>query len=231
MEIAIINERVPLGRMSQDAFDMILKNGWRILGSSMLRHNVVDYAGEISMTIPLRMRMDGFEFSKSQAKLFKKHSKFFQVKVQQIAIDEYKNQLFLKHCQRFRFGNHYASLLTFIGHEAWHIPVPGYEVEVYDQQKLVACSYFHLGQTTMSGTYCFFDPEYTKHSLGQFTMLLELRIAQQLGKAYYYSGYVHSTPSQFDYKLNFHNIERMDWETNEWLHVERLTVNAVRQPI
>ncbi len=230
MEIAFINERVPLRRMSQEAFDMLLENGWRILGSSVLRHTIVEYGGDVSATIPLRIRIDGFTFSKSQGKLLRKHSQQFQVKVQQIALDDYKYALFLKHCNRFRHGNHYTSLDTFITQESWRVPVPGYEVEVYDGSKLVACSYFHLGTVSVCGTYCFFDPEYTKHSLGQFTMLLELQIAQQLGKAYYYSGYAHSEPSQFDYKFNFNNLERMDWNTLVWLPLERSSTYGEAAP-
>ncbi len=208
---------------------MILEKGWRILGSSVLRHNVVDYGGEISLTIPLRIRMEGFELSKSQAKILRKHNQQFQVNVRQIELDAYKQELFLKHCNRFRHGNYYTSLDTFITPESWRLPVPGYEVEVYDGPKLVACSYFHLGSMALCGTYCFFDPEYTKHSLGQFTMLLELQITQQLGKTYYYSGYAHSTPSQFDYKFNFNNLERLNWDSMEWLPQERQIANLSKQ--
>jgi arginyl-tRNA--protein-N-Asp/Glu arginylyltransferase len=55
-------------------------------------------------------------------------------------------------------------------------------------------------------------------------MLLELLKAKELGKKYYYHGYVYDVPSQFDYKLNFTGLERMDWSTNLWHPMERLPV-------
>lgn len=222
MEIEIIHDRIPLEPMAPEVFDQFMEKGWRILGHIILRHSAVVYNDDVVLTIPLRILLDGFSFSKSQRKLFRLHKEKFRVNVQKIALTPAKNELFLKHCNRFRFGNHYTSLDTFITQNSWYNPVPGYEVEVYDGDKLVACSYFHLGAESFCGTYCFFDPDYVSDSLGTFTMLLELETARQMGKTYYYSGYIHHTPSQFDYKLNFNNLEKMDWETGRWTAQRRI---------
>ena len=48
------------------------------------------------------------------------------------------------------------------------------------------------------------------------TMLLELIKAREMGKRFYYHGYCYDVPSQFDYKMNFHNLESMDWKTGIW---------------
>jgi leucyl-tRNA---protein transferase len=216
MEVEIIHDRIPIDQIEPAVFDQLMAKGWRFLGNVMLRHNIIVYADEITLTIAVRIALTGFEFSKSQRKLLKQHGRFFTHKVQAIALTPEKNELFLKHCQRFRYGNHYTSLDTFITNESHIKPVQGYEIEVYDGGKLVACSYFHLGANSMSGTYCYFDPSYNKHSLGHYTMLLEIELAKTLGKDYYYSGYVHDKPSQFDYKLNFNNLEMYNWVTEVW---------------
>ncbi|MEY3239615.1 MAG: hypothetical protein RIR11_1053 [Bacteroidota bacterium] len=227
MEIEIIHDRIPLEPMSPEVFDQFMEKGWRILGYVILRHSAVVYNDEVVITIPLRIKMNGFAFSKSQRKILKTHKADFQYKVQKIALTKEKNDLFLKHCNRFRFGNHYTHLSTFITEDSGDIPVPGYEIEVYDGNKLIACSYFHIGSNSFCGTYCFFDPDYNKHSLGAFTMLLELEIAQQMGKEFYYSGYVHHTPSQFDYKLNFNNLEQMNWGNEEWQPQVRIPLGGL----
>ena len=51
----------------------------------------------------------------------------------------------------------------------------------------------------------------------------EIAKAQELGKKYYYHGYVYDVPSQFDYKLNFNNLEAMDWKTGQWRPQDRLS--------
>jgi arginyl-tRNA--protein-N-Asp/Glu arginylyltransferase len=45
-----------------------------------------------------------------------------------------------------------------------------------------------------------------------------------MGLDYYYHGYTHDIPSQFDYKLSFSGLESMNWETGKWSHRERLPV-------
>jgi arginine-tRNA-protein transferase len=55
-------------------------------------------------------------------------------------------------------------------------------------------------------------------------MLLELMLAQELGKKFYYHGYAYNVPSQFDYKLNFNALEAFDWQTGTWNPQERLPV-------
>ncbi|MBK8554960.1 MAG: hypothetical protein IPL65_03920 [Lewinellaceae bacterium] len=78
---------------------------------------------------------------------------------------------------------------------------------------MLACSFIHLGQAAVSATYCFFEPERSKESLGSITMLREIEDAMAAGFRYYYHGYCYDVPSQFDYKRNFHGLEYMDWAT------------------
>ncbi|GAB3987237.1 hypothetical protein GCM10028807_06710 [Spirosoma daeguense] len=74
-------------------------------------------------------------------------------------------------------------------------------VEVRDEGKLIAVGIFDNGLRTIAGIMNFYDPDYKKHSLGKFLMLMKMKYAQQQQKEYYYPGYmVHKYP-KFDYKL------------------------------
>jgi len=42
-----------------------------------------------------------------------------------------------------------------------------------------------------------------------------------MGMEFYYHGYTHDIPSQFDYKKNVSGLESMNWETCEWTPMER----------
>jgi leucyl-tRNA---protein transferase len=216
-----IYDKAELQQLHPDHFDQLMERGWRMLGYCLLRHNTIEYNDELQWTIPVRIRLKGFELSVSQRKVLRKHRKRFAVKVQEIRLSEEKELLFLEHCQRFKHYGNYETLNSFITDQSSTIPVPGFEIEVRDNDQLVACSYFHLGSQSMCGTYCFFNPTYRQWSLGNFTLFLELQIAQQMGKQFYYPGYVHSQPSQFDYKLNFNQLEVRDWNSNTWVTVPR----------
>ena len=218
MEHTLIHDRRPLQVLTPEVFDRFMEHGWRILGSAILRHSAVVYNNELVYTIPVRIRMDGFSFAGSHKKLLRKHNARFTTRVKAIEVTDEKEQLFLKHCDRLEHGNHYTTFITSASH---YLPVAGLEMEVYDGDRLVACSYFHLGNTAFCATYCFFDPEYQQFSLGNYTMLLEIELAKSMGKSHYYSGYVHHKPSQFDYKLNFNNMEKFSWEESRWVPQER----------
>ena len=108
------------------------------------------------------------------------------------------------------------------------MPSMGVQFDVFDGDRLIATSFFHLGTRSMAGNYCIHDPEYSSRSLGTYTMLLELETALQLGFQYYYPGFVYDLPSEFDYKLNFNNLEYFDWWGN-WYPLGRLPVRHWRR--
>jgi len=218
----IIDESVTMQPLHPMVFDDYLKEGWRLLGYSIVRHNYSMCRGKFCCTTPLRIRLEGLQFSKSQRQLLRRNT-HLQLKYQSISLNTAKETLFLRHSERF--GERRPSqLASFLGPNAHREPVPGMEFTVASDGALLACSYIHLGIESVSGTYCFFDPHHSALSLGSYTMLLELAKAMELGKKYYYHGYVYDVPSHFDYKLNFNNLEAMDWKTGAWEPRERLAV-------
>jgi len=218
----VIDERHPMEVMEPAVFDSFLAKGWRLLGQSLVRHNFSVCRGEICHTIPLRIRLDDFQPSKSQRQILRRGEPL-RTKRSAIRFSQKKFKLFDLHVQRLH-ERQPASLASFLNSFSAELPVQGQEWRVYLEKYLVACSFFHLGAETVSGTYCIFDPAYGQFSLGTYTMLLELLLAKELGKKYYYHGYTYNVPSQFDYKLNFNALEAMNWETGEWNAKERLPV-------
>jgi arginine-tRNA-protein transferase len=95
-------------------------------------------------------------------------------------------------------------------------------------RKIIAYSFFHVGHDACSATYALFNPDFCHLSLGTYTLLLEIQRMMQLGKKYYYHGYCYNVPSQFDYKLNFFNLERYQWKTASWVPQDRLAVRSWR---
>ncbi|TNE47278.1 MAG: arginine-tRNA-protein transferase [Bacteroidetes bacterium] len=219
----IIDDSTELQAIEADAFDGLLQQGWRLLGYSIIRHNFAVCRGRICRTIPLRIRIDdGLKFSKSQRQVLRRNADL-EVRYAPIKLTPEKEALFQRHTRRFR-DRQPLSVYSFLHPRAYEIPVQGMEFSVFDDDKLIASSFFHIGQDALSGTYCFFDPAYEKRSLGTFTMLLELELARKMGKKYYYHGYCYDVPSQFDYKLNFHHLEAMDWKSEVWTSHPRVPV-------
>ncbi len=93
----VIDERHPLEVLAPEVFDDFLSKGWRLLGQSMVRHNFSVCRGEICHTIPLRIRLDDFEPSKSQRQLLRRNAALVTAKRSAIRFSRQKLHLFDLH--------------------------------------------------------------------------------------------------------------------------------------
>ena len=74
-------------------------------------------------------------------------------------------------------------------------------IVIRDGRKLIAVGYFDIGQEAMMGILNFYHPDYRKYSLGKYLILKKIDFARQQGIQYYYTGYLGTTETKFDYKL------------------------------
>ncbi len=193
--------------------DMLLADGWRHFGERFFRYNMAFHDDKACAVIPLRIRLEGFSFTKSQRKTCSKNSRLFTHAFRPAQAGPDEHRLFEGHKQKFTHSAP-ASLYDFISHLPASVPCTSLECCVHDGGKLVAASFLDIGQHAVSSVYGMFDLGYARHSLGTYTMLLEIEHALFLGKDFYYHGYCYSTPSFYDYKKNFNNVEWYDWKGN-----------------
>jgi leucyl-tRNA---protein transferase len=195
-------------------WDEMLAQGWRHNGKMMFRNSQdFDENDNLCKVIPLRYRLKNLEFTKSQRKIFNKN-KDLRHEIHPLSIDDDKHALFFKHSARFKH-NRPLSIWDFISHEMGR-PFKTWELRVFKDDKLIACSFIDITTNSLSSTYAMFDLDESKRSLGIYTMLLELLYAQAKKKRFYYPGYAYETPSFYDYKKKFNNTEFYDWETRLW---------------
>ncbi len=159
--------------------------------------------------MPLRIRLSDFSLSKSQRRNLERNQDL-QIIIRPILIDDEKERLFHRHKTRFE---EYPpeSIYVFLSREPATVPSEAFELCVYDNEKLVAVSFFNAGNDAVSGIYAMFEPTEVKRGLGIFTMLLEIKYAQDNEKNFYYQGYAYEGESFYDYKKRFRALEMYDW--------------------
>lgn len=204
-----INEEFYADAITPGQLDLLLADAWRHFGTHFFRYNLGIYHDEIRRVIPLRIRLADFQSSKSQRRNLRNNSDL-RVEIRPIKITPESEDLFQRHKQRFDHGLP-TSIYDFLSIEPASIPCEAREVAVYDNDRLVAVSYFDLGLTTTSGIYAAFDPEMRKRGLGIFTMLKEIEFSINAGKDFYYQGYAYEGESFYDYKKRFAATEEFDW--------------------
>jgi leucyl-tRNA---protein transferase len=74
-------------------------------------------------------------------------------------------------------------------------------ITIRNGEELIAAGIFDEGENSIAGIINFYHPQYAAYSLGKYLMLLKLQFAKQYLKKYYYSGYISTAFSKFDYKL------------------------------
>ena len=207
-----INEEFYAAQVSPPQLDLLLADGWRHFGEHFLRYNLGIHENKIRRVLPLRIRLNDFTLSKSQRRVLKRNQDL-QTVIRPIEITAEKEILFEAHKKRF-YHSIPDSLYTFLSYSPANVPCDALEVCVFDQEKLLAASFFDVGASAVSAVYAMFDPQVTTRSLGIYTMLLTIDYAVKCGKIYYYPGYAYEGNSFYDYKKRFSALESFDWDGN-----------------
>jgi len=211
-KFSFVNDEFYAQSISPRQLDTLLADGWRHFGAHFFRYNLGFYSGEIRRVIPLRIRLSNFTFSKSQRRILRKNQDL-QIVIRPIEITLEKEILFNRHKRRFKH-NFPFSIYDFLDFDAANTPCKALEICVFDNEKLLAASFFDVGETAISSVYAIFSPEDAARSLGIFTMLIEIDFALARGKRFYYSGYAYEGNSFYDYKKRFRALEQFDWHGN-----------------
>lgn len=209
---SFINEEFHALTVSPKQMDLLLEGGWRHFGIQFFRYNISVYNGVLCQVIPLRIRLANFSPSKNKRRIITKNQDL-QIVIRPIEINEEKETLFERHKRRFDHSVPF-SVYDFLSFDAAKVPGEALEVSVYKDEKLVATSFFDVGETAISSIYAMFAPEESSRSLGIFTMLAEIDFARRNGKEFYYQGYCFDISSFYDYKKRFRALEKFDWKGN-----------------
>ncbi|MDX1957635.1 MAG: hypothetical protein SFU98_03630 [Leptospiraceae bacterium] len=197
------------------SMDLLLAKGFRHFGIHFYRYMFGFYEEGVVQVLPLRIDTAKFKLSHSQKKISKKNSDL-QYVFRETVITEEKERLFTIHAERFKRDKP-SSLYTFLSDSPSNKPCTSIECSVYLEDKLLAVSFLDIAKNSTSSIYAMFDPEFSKRSLGIYTMLLEIDFTKASGKRFYYPGYAYHEPSFYDYKKNFFGMEYLDWEEEKWL--------------
>ena len=214
----MFTEKHHLNYLSPKDLDQYLKKGWFRMVQTVFTCQFLYFEGAIFSTIWIRRSLKALEFTKSQRKLIKRNKERFKVEFGPLHIERNKELLFHKYKKNFK-GSTYMSLSSslFEPFELAKVLFNSYECRVYDGDKLIALSVFDLGEKSMASIIGIYDPAYKAHSLGIFTMYLEMEFGHQLGYQWYYPGYVIPPNPRFNYKLKVGEVEYLDIQSQSWL--------------
>ncbi|WP_044174034.1 hypothetical protein [Flectobacillus major] len=196
--------------------DTYLADGWFRMGQSIFTTNFLKFNSVFYSAIWLRIDLFNLVYPKTKQKLAKLNAKF-RVEIQPASLTMKQEALFAKYRQHITFDTS-SSLQQLLYGDTQREIFDAYEVNVYDNQKLIATGFFDLGEDSAAGISCFYDPEYKKHSLGKYLMYLKMDFCQSKGMNYFYPGYFVPGYPLFDYKADLapQSLEYLDVFSELW---------------
>lgn len=204
--------------LTGEELDTYLAKGWYRMGQSIFTTDYVMFEHRVYRAIWLRHELKNYSGGKSYEKL-KKRNQHFEVELKPAEITLEQEALFKKYRKAMHFDP--APSLQQLLYGYVYIPANIYvtfQICIYDNAKLIACTYFDIGNTSAEGISAFYDPEYAAYSLGRYLIYLQIDLCCVYGFTHYYPGYFVPGHAHLDYKLaigksslEYYSKEDMNW--------------------
>jgi len=194
--------------VSGPELEELLCRGWRKFGLYYFR----PVCEKCRKCIPIRLKTDGINVSKSQKRVLKKGA-LIRTEFRE---PEYRDEIFelYKIHSEERFGKDadYEDFITSFYTKS----CPSIQSEYYLDNKLIAAGFLDRSHISLSSIYFIYDTKYLKYSPGTLSILREAQYTASIGLTYYYLGYYIEENRSMSYKNNFNINEKMDWDTEKW---------------
>jgi len=187
----------------------VAQRGWRRFG----RNFIYPMCYGCTECKSLRIKVKDYKYSKSQRKAINRNEET-KILIQDPSIQqEYLNLYNKYHSYKAkRDGWKHCDIDMQEYHETYVAGANefGKELLYYIDGKLVAVDLIDILDDGISSVYCYYDPDYPRLSLGKYTLLYQIRLAENLGLDYVYLGYWVDGYKTFAYKEGFGPMEMLD---------------------
>ncbi|HEX8060804.1 MAG TPA: arginyl-tRNA--protein arginylyltransferase [Cyclobacteriaceae bacterium] len=216
-------------RLEPAALDDYLQRGWFRMGQTIFTTNWLNFRDTFYSAIWLRVLLRDYNEDSTQKKLMQRNSRF-RTEVRPATINIEKELLYLRYKQSVPFEAS-ASLHTLLFGNSGHNIFDTFEVDVYDDDKLIAAGFFDLGRESAMGISSIYDPDYKKYSLGKHLIYSKIMFCKERNLKYFYPGYFVPGYRAFDYKLDIGRpfIEYLQLQTSSWQAIS--TFRSDKAPI
>lgn len=198
------------------------------MGQRMFTTHFIHFKDRIYSTVWLRILLHEYVPDSTQTKLFKRNA-VFRTTIKPVEITVEKEELYNRYKQSVPFQPSDSIHQLLMGRSSAHSVFNTLEVNVYDGEKLIACGFFDIGETSAMGISSVYDPDYKKYSLGKYLIYSKIQYCQNLKLRYFYPGYFVPGYSYFDYKLTIGqaSLEFLQMSSQRWVSINRFTENDI----
>ena len=92
----------------------------------------------------------------------------------------------------------------------------GYEVLYFDEEKLIGVDLIDILEDGISSIYFYYDPDYSKYSLGKLSLYNQIKLAQRSHKKWIYLGYYVKDCPSLSYKSEYKPYITLEGRPSEY---------------
>ncbi len=210
-------------RLSLTQMDELLANGYYRNGLDICANSVRMMKMDWVSAVMLRVRLADFVWKKRLRKLLRSNDLKFQIECRPFLPTLEMEALWQRYKNDVHGWRNVPTLAKHILRGQTADDFNTWQLCVYSGGKLVAFSLFDRGLRSIASLEAAYNPDFSQHSLGIYTMLLEIAWCQAHGLEFYYPGFFPKNDPMFDYKLRPGNVEYFQVESAKWQPIEALS--------
>ncbi len=193
-------------KCSQSLCLELVKRGWRRFGDYYSRPN----CNSCSKCLSLRVNVDEFKFSKSVRKIFSKNRDTKMVIREPSVSQEHLNlyEKYHKFMQLKKGWDYYSvNADSYYDLYAKGFSTFGKEIIYIREGKLVGVDLVDFLDDGLSSIYFYYDPDFSKFSLGNYSIYRQIEMAKLKNLKWIYLGYYVKDCNSLNYKENYKPYE------------------------
>ena len=203
----------PNSPIDNDLYNQLTLLGFRRSGQHLYRPN----CAQCQACIPIRIPIAEYTPSKRFKRILNKN-KDLTVNCKKAYFNSTHYALFEKYIeQRHKDGDMYPATPSQYRNFLIDTCVNTYFYEFYLDSQLICISVIDHLPDDLSAIYTFFDPDYSKRSLGSFAILWQIENARQLNNRFLYLGYWVKQCPKMNYKTQYRPLEI--YNGSQWIRV------------
>ncbi|MEI8213933.1 MAG: arginyltransferase [Planctomycetota bacterium] len=160
---------------------------------------------------PTRVDVHRFQWTDSWRRILNRGDRDLTMSIAEPSFDDTRLRLFNLHRTHRELGDgdrEYGQY-DYEGFLVESCCAATYEIAFWKEDSLIAASIIDCGETSLSAVYTYFDPSFGKYSLGTYSILKQIQLAQRSERRYVYLGMYVATNPHLNYKSRFLPQERL----------------------
>lgn len=170
---------------------------------------------------PVRLNVNAFQWTRSWKRVLNRGNRQLTTQLTSTQLTKENLQLFNRHRSERNLGENgttydYEDYESFLGESCFE---QTQELRFYLDGQLVGVSVIDCGDSSISAVYTYFDPDFSKLSIGTYSILKQIELCSSTNRTYLYLGMYVKENQHLNYKAKY--LPQQRWVQGSWIDIDK----------